>query len=551
MALGGLVAVAAGAMAAAQTAPAVPSSPAPDPVPPAIAVQGGAVVLTPQNTAAVGPGNRLLARIAFPPVIAAPVLGPDKTGPGHQLLRRLVASGQAAGNAGDLYENRDRDHSRLPPAAFPQLTRVLYGPALRQRGLDYGLAGVMLFDAPLIGNSSTAVAGGLLWRSLPRLALTSKGGAAALYQDYLAGQIHVYPEHRDHDPDHGDLLPANTPYMLISQGSSGSDQPHLEALAMILAAFRPDTKERLRQTGLIAPTVQMVYRRARVGVRSRAAYLSGAAHPSVFRDRDIDLVRMVGLANAIRPDEIPPMVRLAVLEETAAVEGVDYFGEGQDERLFDTPSAIARVWRSRAGRRSLVVSAADTTDPNGRPLRFDWVLLRGDPDRVRITPLTPEGRYALIEMDWQSPRPAPGAPDILSPRIDIGVFADNGAVLSAPAFVSVLLPAHEARDYDTGPDGVPRVRRIDRRVPAGGYADPLVFPVADWVDIYDPYDPAAGDGPAGWTRMRAGGTTRHDAQGRRLDPEGAPPVALRYPVVRGKDGIPHVSEVAADPAAQP
>lgn len=42
---------------------------------------------------------------------------------------------------------------------------------------------------------------------------------------------------------------------------------------MILAAFRPDTKARLTETGLIAPTVQMVYRRARNDVLSREAYL--------------------------------------------------------------------------------------------------------------------------------------------------------------------------------------------------------------------------------------------------------------------------------------
>ncbi len=513
-----------------------------DQAPPVITAEGGAVYLSPENTLTLTPGDRRLARIGFPKT-AAQVLGAKKQDPAHQMLRRLVAAGQAAGNAGDLYENRDRRHSPLGTDAHPQLTHVLYNDAFQRQGLDYGLGLTMLFDTPLIGNSSTAVNSGKHWRSLPRLALTTPGGAGLLFQNYASGQIHVYPEHRDHDPERGDLLPANTPYMLISQGSSGSDRAHLEALVMILAAFRPDTKQRLRETGLIAPTVQMIYRRARVGVRSRDAYLSGAAHPTAFRDRDIALARMVGLANSIKPDEIPPMVQLKVLEESAAREGVDYFGEGLSEALFDTPSAIARVWRSKAGQRSMIVTTADTVDPNGRDLTFDWALLRGDPARVRITPLTPDGRYAQIDMVWQDPMPAPGSPDTMSSRIDIGVFANNGIHDSAPAFISVLLPHHETRTYEADPNGRPRAATINRHTQSGRYADPLIFPPTPWSDSYE----YAADGSlTGWTRERKGGSARYTSTGARVTDEGEMPV--RYPTKRDRTGIMSLSE---EPPSQP
>jgi hypothetical protein len=507
--------------------------------PPVVEARGAAILITPDNTQPLLPGDRRLARVTFPDTDAA-VLGTTLNGAAHQMLRRLFVAGKAAGNSGDLYENRDRGHSRLLPEAHPQLTHVIYADSALAQSWDYGLAGPLIYDAPLIGNSSTALTAGVFWRSQPRLALTAGDGLwpHRLYQNYVAGQIHVYPEHRDHDPEQGDLLPANTPYYLISQGSSGSDRAHLEALVMILAAFRPDTKAVLRETGLIASTVQMVYRRARVGVRNRAAYLSGAAHPSVFRAHDIALARMVGLANAIKPDEIPPMVRLKVLEESNGEEGVDFFGEGISEVLFDTPSAIARVWRSRTGRRSMVVTAADTRDPNGRALRFDWVMLRGDPGRVRITPLTPDGRYAHIEMDWQDPLPTLGAPDILSHRIDIGVFANNGIHDSAPAFISVLLPRHEARVYAPGPDGAPRIISIDRGRVDGIYADPQLFPEIPWRDHYH-YD-AAGRF-TGWTRHRAGEVTEYDVAGRRIlvrDAQGLPvkTAPVRYLPKRDENG---------------
>jgi len=510
-------------------------------LPPPAEARGGVVQITPENTLSLLSGDRGLVRVVFPksdiPVLV-PVLGPRQNQTGHQLLRRLYAAGKAAGNGGDLYENRDRAHSRLPPEAHPQLTHVVYSDSFKARNLDYGAAVRMIFDAPSIGNSSTALSSGPLWRSLPRMMLTMsnetghKTGPQYLYQNYGAGQIHVYPEHRDHDPEHGDVLPANTPYYLISKGSSGSDRAHLEALAMILAALRPDTKAALRQTGLIAPTVQMIYRRARVGVRSRAAYLSGAAHPSVFDARDIDLVRMVGLANAIAPDSVPPAVRLQMIRDMTARKGVDYFGQGLSEVLFDTPSAIARVWRSRAGQRHMVVSAAGTRDPNGRKLHFDWVLLRGDPARVRITPLGSDGRHARIDLDWQDPGTAPGTPDITSSRIDIGVFANNGVYDSAPAFISVLLPHHETRRYETGPDGGLRVVSIDRGAKDRPYGDPLIFPRMFWRDDYH-YDDAGRF--TGWTRTRSEGdpdrADGYDVAGRRLLMRNAQGIPLQTALV--------------------
>ena len=93
------------------------------------------------------------------------------------------------------------------------------------------------------------------------------------------------------------------------------------------------------------PTVQMVFRRSLRSVTSREAYLGGAAHPAAFAGTEINAARMVSLANAIAADAIPPQVRLAVLEEDLGQPGVDFFGDGLSEQLFDTPAAVARVWR--------------------------------------------------------------------------------------------------------------------------------------------------------------------------------------------------------------
>ena len=504
------------------------------------------------GTAPVGAGNTawdpatgwLEARFAVGAPASPRVLGRQRGDNAYDHLRDLFDRGRAAGNAGDLYDNRDRGHSRLPPQNHPQLSATVYDAAAREADVDYGLADRIRFDRPTIGNSSTAVTAGPFWRSLARDALTRPdgGGPLRLSQDYASNRIYVYPSHKDYGAESGDLFPANTPYVLVSEGSSRSDQPFLEALAMILAAFRPETKARLVETGLLAPTVQYVFRRSQRSVLSREAYMSGAAHPSVFPAYEIGLARMVSLANAILPDDIPPMVRIRMLEETEPVEGVDFFGEGLSETFFDTPAAIGRIWRGKDYRRTYLVSAEETVDPNGRPLSFEWRLLRGDPDRVRITPLD-GGARARVEVDWQEPRPIGEENPIRSARVDVGVFANNGVHDSAPAILSVLLPAHETRRYEPGPDGAMRIVAIDHADPAkaGVYADPMLMARADWRDDYR-YD--ADGALVGWTRSRPDRDPESfRADGARTFGDAAEAVA--YPLARAPGGRLLVEERSA------
>ena len=536
------------ALAARAADPPPPPAP-PVPAPVTMTVTGGRAPVSGANTAWNPVEERLEPRFAFPEAPAAPVLPRQRPATAaYDLLAEHARRGRAAGNHGDLYDNRDRGHSRLDLGAHPQLAEVVYSAAAREADVDYGLADRLLFPAVTFGNSSTAITGGADWRSLPRLALTRPDGTGPmrLFQNAAANQLYLYPAHRDYDEERGDLFPANTPYVLVSRGSSGSDKPLLEAVAMILAALRPDTKAAAAEAGLIVPLVQMVFRRSLQTVRSREDYFGAAAHPAAFEGHTINLARMVSLANSIAKDAIPPRVEIGVVEEMPVTEGVDFFGDGLSERLFDTPSAVARVWRSRAFRRSLLVSAAGTEDPNGRPLDFHWRLLQGDPERVTIEPLD-GGREARITLDWHEPFRISEDNPLTSSRIDIGVFANNGAHDSAPAILSVFFPPHEARRYEPGPDGIPRIAAIDHAARPEVYADPLLLPRADWRDDFH-YD---ADGTlTGWTRSRAGGaTSEFTADGARVlarDAAGRPLAAQRvsYPLGRGPRGALVVEELS-------
>jgi hypothetical protein len=522
--------------------------PAPPMAPPVPApVAGGIAPLGPGNLAWDPASERLAAAFAFPARPAGPVLPSGPKNAARDLLREHVRRGRAAGNHGDLYDNRDRGHSRLKPDAFPQLAHVTYADAAVAADLDYGLNDKLLFGAPTLGNSSTAITAGPLWRSLPRYAMTRADGAGPmrLWQSASANQVYVHPAHRDYGTERGDLFPANTPYLLVSDGSSGSDKPFLEAVAMILAALRPDTKAKATASGMINSTVQMIFRRSQQHVTSAALYHSGDAHPAAFPGYAINLARMVSLANSIEADALPAEARLRVVEEDLGTEGVDFFGLGLSERLFDTPQSVARVWRSSQGRRTMILSAEDSRDANGRPLIFTWALLQGDASKVTIEPLD-DGRRARVILDWHDPFPISDENPQTTPRVDIGVFAHNGAHDSAPAILSWSFPAHEARTYAPGPDGAPRPVAIDYADPtkAQVYADPVLYPRASWRDAYA-YD--ADGTPLGWTRTRAEADPETFAPdgARRLDDGAAAPVAYRLAPDR-KGGL-IVEELSAGP----
>ncbi len=412
--------------------------------------------------------------VKLPPETATnPVLAPDLAGTDARRLRSWMAAGSAAGLVGVLYDNRDRGHSRLAATLFPQITHIAYDDALRAQDADRSLATHFLFPGPVLGNASLAIRGGPQARSLPRLAMTQPDLATHKAVGYFANHLYVYPAHQD-VRDGRDVLPAMLPYFAISLGSSHSDRPLVEALAMTLAAFTPETRARAEALGLIAPTLTMLLRRNLEGVTD---YLSPMAHPAAISGRRLRPGAMMSAAQALTPDTLPPVVLLRVEQEDFAQEaGLD----GRSERLFDTPAAVARLWRGWEGRREMVVSAAATRDPNDRDLQIHWVLISGDPERVRIAPLDPAGTRARIVVDWHD-APFRSTPTAATrSRVEIAAIAWNGAQYSAPSFVSVAFPPHQTREHEADDDGAPRLVSVDHR---GSGFDPLLWSRAPWRDV--------------------------------------------------------------------
>ena len=141
--------------------------------------------------------------------------------------------------------------------------------------------------------------------------MLSPRGLAFLFTQYARNNLYIYPEHQDHDPGrngdggYGDLFPTNTPYLIASQGSSGSDQPFMRAMPYVLAAFRPEVKKKLIQSGMLMPTIQMILRITNRSLAGAKDYLTGKAHPTVFQGSDVDPLAMVEMAHGINASRHP------------------------------------------------------------------------------------------------------------------------------------------------------------------------------------------------------------------------------------------------------
>lgn len=487
----------------------------------------GQVVITAQNVVWTPQIGMFRAFVQFPEETPQSPIAVGQGDVGDR-LREWYEQGTAAGNHGDLYDNHDSDHSNMDVRSVPQITRVEFSDAAKERGLHHGLQAAFLYNAITIGNSSTALTNGPFWRCQGRLALTQPQGAPRLHLQYRANQLYFYPEHRDHDPDHGDVFPANTPYLILSQGSSGSDRQFLLAVADTLAAFRPVVKQQLAAAGLLMPTVQMIFRSSNKVVTSPEDYLTGAAHPTVFDGTQLDPLKMITMAHDMEADLLPPLAQVAVVEEDEGVVGRDYFDVAPREKMFDTPCAIARVVKSTQYIHRMVISAEQSGDLRDKPLTYHWVVLRGDADRIQINPQNDAGSVIELLVPYHERLPVPGNESLESHRVDIGLFVHNGDYYSAPAFISLCYPDGEQRTYDDEH----RIRVVDYLNPdmQDQYSDPLLDLRKDWRDEYN-YDDEGH--LLGWIRTRSSGTEEFTAEGRLIletDDAGQPTetAAVRY-----------------------
>ena len=334
-----------------------------------------------------------------------------------QALLKLVPEG-AGGNLGDLYMNRDGDHSRCVVTNWPGLTEVKFDREGRARGMQLNFPNT-LFPYPVFGNSSMGFTQGPYWRSIPRALVTTEArrlGAMAKF--YLSNQVWVYPAVNDVNFStnfYGDVFASVTPYWIVTKGISWSDQYYLRSALEISRSLRPEVKKEIVAKGLLAPTVQAIVRKSIKGVKSEEDYLTALAHPTAMPPAGLDQKRMKQLAAGLKADEIPPLARIAAV----APEQVDYRGKFP-ELTYTSPFAWAFVLRAAAPRRSFIVKV-DGGD------EYAFSVVHGAEGAAKLERLAPDVAKITLEKSLVSP----------TNRVDLAMFAKTKkSGWGAPSFIS-------------------------------------------------------------------------------------------------------------------
>jgi hypothetical protein len=454
---------------------------------------------------------------------AASYRGPEATS-----INRWLREGTAAGAAGVLYVNRDNDTQPLDIALYPGLLRLGYSPEMSARKLSIGLPNTLFATehgalVPVIGHSSMGYLNSPYWRSQPRAVCGDPRQTTLQSVFLLGGQLFFYPTYGDYDLRSGDLFPANVPYFMAIAGPLNAERPFVEAATAALAAMRLETRAELMRTGLLMPTLQALFRASQRTVKKREDYLCGFAHPPAFLASNLDVPRLVRMAHDLTTNDVPPLVILSVQKETQMIPDRDFFDILRSEQLFDSPLAIARVFRGAAHTRTLEMKVRC----KGSDVRLHWVVLQGDPAKITLTPRSKDGSEMTVTVAHHAPFKTPlgDGKRITTARVDIGVIAETSAGFSLPSIVSFCFLGNEQRVY--ADDG--RILSIDYTRQQAGYTDPLMSYTRNWRDDYQ-YD--AQNRLTGWTRTRGLDTERFTAYGHRVMSTDALGRAVRAHVVR-------------------
>lgn len=426
-------------------------------------------------------------------------------------INAWLRDGTASGTAGLLYVNRDNHAHPFDTARLPGVSRLGYAQDMIDRNLHIGIPNTLFAQygsgtlTPVLGHSSLGFLDSPYWRSQPR-ALCGDPRQVFLQSVLMFGnQLFFYPVYGDYDPRTEDLFPANIPYVIPVMGQNNAERPFIDAAFAALAAMRPETRALLTRTGLLMPTLSMLFRASQRTVASPADYLTGIAHPPVFQPARLDTARLVRMAHALTTNSIPPLVILEVLSETGTVPGRDFFDIPSSENLFDSPLAIARVFRGTPYTRTLELAARCKTPHD----RIHWRLLQGDPSRVTFTPNpTNSAHMTLTVAHHATPfeTPAGNGKTLRTSRVDIGVIAQTGENFSLPSVISFVFLGNERRVYDRNG----KILSVDYTRQPRGYIDPLMTVTRNWKDTYR-YDTQGNQ--IGWDRTRGLNTERFTAFG--------------------------------------
>lgn len=331
--------------------------------------------------------------------------------------RLKLATGVKKPWTGDLYMNRDGNHSPMNLAEFPGITEVKFDAEGRRRYMDLNMPNV-LFPYPTFGNCSMAFTRGPYWRSISRALMTTEAGKLkAMEKLYLSNQFWVFPSNADTPPvgTNGDVYASITPYWLTTAGRSWSDRPYVKAALLASAALKPEVKEAIVRRGLLTPTIQTIIRKSLSAVKSEDDYISYRAHPTAMPPDGVSTNRVKELAAKMKTSEIPPLAVITAELVPPVTPSL------WPELTYRSAFAWAYVLRADDTRRIFFIRAVGAKE-------FKFVQTHGMDVDVKIEQVKPNEARVTIDRTKMNP----------TKRVDIAVFGRNpGTGWGAPSYVSI------------------------------------------------------------------------------------------------------------------
>ena len=332
-----------------------------------------------------------------------------------------LSGSRTGGNCGDLYFNRDADHSLLVVTNYPGLTRVKLDKEGRSRGLDLDFPNV-LFPYPVFGNASRALVSGPMRRSIPRAMMTTAATRMKVaHRLYHSNQFWVFPAAMDYPTTACETICSNdvyasvAPYWLVTQGRSWSDQYYLRAALEVSRTLQPEVKEEILARGCLAPTLQVLMRRSLKSVETEEDYLTAKAHPTCFPPNGLDLARLRRSAAALKSEEIPPVASIHAIQG-AQVQDVPR----HPELTYATPQSWAFVLRSADTNRTFFVRATGAGE-------YEFAAVHDEKGLAKVERLASDVARVTLDRSGMTP----------TNRVDVAIFGRNeGTGWGAPAFVS-------------------------------------------------------------------------------------------------------------------
>ena len=315
------------------------------------------------------------------------------------------------------YENRDGWHANYG-GAFENTIQTSNNETAWGINLNESYA-----NGIVISNSSTAKGPDEDYGSNTRIPDNGKIWWYLIRELWKSGVIQFFPEHADYDSL--DWFKLNQPYVLTTQGSSGSEANEVDRCRKIVSALKPEVRRWLIDKKRVGDVVSYLLRS-----NQYSGYLDPLSHRVVVDTSDATQ-EDINLAASITLDTIPPSLKINVISDS--LQGNDT-QEIWDSHTVRTDEVVGFIRRTNAQIRTIVVELEAN-----KLCQLHWIKSQGvsaitydNPEKTRATITIPlQGNFDVAKPDGSI---------IESNRVELIAVAHDGTHYSSPVFVTEYFP---------------------------------------------------------------------------------------------------------------